>query len=155
MVGVLQQRRDADADLPGGGLVPGDEYAGGQLRGFAVGDLAGLDAFGQIRHQVFAWVVHLDVDEFLDVSGQRPSALGGVFCGGVAVHAPVGLLLEGVRVFVWHAQHFADHQRGNRQGEAFDEVDGLGAGQNGVDVLVGDALYRGPQRLDSFERERP
>ena len=59
LFGVLQQGQHADADHVGGGLVPGDQQAGAQLRGFLHADLAGGDPFGQIRHRILGRVRHL------------------------------------------------------------------------------------------------
>ena len=50
---VLQQRQHAEADHVGSGFVPGDQQPGTQLRGLLDAELAGFDAFGQVRHRVF------------------------------------------------------------------------------------------------------
>ena len=63
-------------------------------------------------------------------------------------------MLEELVVFVWDAEHLADHLGGHRKRELGDDVGGLRARQDRVDALVGDLLDRGPQALDALEGER-
>ena len=154
LVGVFQQREHPEPDHVRGGLVPGDQQPGAQLRGLLDAELAGLDPLGQVGHRVFGRVLHLGLDQLGEVLVQAHRAFDGVLAGRIAREPDVGVVLEHLGVFVRHAQQLADHQRRHRQCQRGDEVGGLRPGQHRVDVVVGDLLDGRPQTFDSLEGER-
>ena len=85
---------------------------------------------------------------------QAHGPLLAVLRRGVAGQPDVRVVLEELVVFVWDAEHLADHPGGHRQRELRDDVGGLRAGQDRVDALVGDLLDGGAQALDALEGER-
>ncbi len=111
---VLQQGQDADPDHVGGGLVPGDQQTGAQLRGLFDADLPGGDPLGQVRHRVLGRVGLLLLDQIDQVLVQAHRALLHGVRRGVAGQAGVGVFLEELVVFIRDTEHFTDNHRRHR-----------------------------------------